>query len=111
MDRGDLEMAARLFGESSKLAPHFKTFELLGECLIRLNRNAEAVAPLAAAVGLGTKPFRSLYLLAQALHGIGVNDWALGKLDEALDLNPNYNAARELRETISALHPLQKSDD
>lgn len=52
MEAGDLERAAALLGESVAIWPHFKTLELLGECLLRLDRPREAIGPLAAASAL-----------------------------------------------------------
>lgn len=56
--------------------------------------------PLAVSAGLGTKPYRALYLLAQALDGIGHRDWAIEKLGQAVEMNPNYKAANELLGTL-----------
>ncbi len=49
MDEGRLYDAVALFQRSIELWPDFKTLELLGECLMRLDRLREAVVPLAAA--------------------------------------------------------------
>jgi len=103
MEHGEFEKAVKFFEESSKLDPRFKTLELQGECLMKLGKGKQAIIPLAAAVGLGTRPFRALFLLAQALHTIGANDSAIGKLDMALELQPDYKAAQDLRATIAGL--------
>lgn len=108
MDKGSLEIAVQLFQESIAIDPHFKTLELLGECHLRSRHHIEAVVPLAAAAGLGAKPFRALYLLAQALHACGHTDWALEKLRQALELNPNYRHAKELLATLTAPSDLQR---
>jgi tetratricopeptide (TPR) repeat protein len=52
MEAGTLEDAIRLFRQSVAEWPHFKTLELLGECLLRLERPREAIIPLAAATAL-----------------------------------------------------------
>src|SRR4051812_20411740 len=87
MDSGDIDSAIAFLRQSAEVEPHFKTLELLGECLLRQKRASEAVIPLAAAVGLGinSRPFRALYFLAQALESIGHSDSALRKLELALE--------------------------
>lgn len=35
MDSGGVDLAIRLFTESTEVDPHFKTLELLGECFLR----------------------------------------------------------------------------
>ena len=100
MELGDLDTAIRSFEESAKARPHFKTLELLGECFLKCGQHREAIIPLAAAVGLGTKPHRALYLLAQALYKSGYRSEALEKLNNALEIRPDYAHARELRKEI-----------
>ena len=62
---GDYEEAISLLRRSAEMEPHFKTFELLGECLLALNRISEAVGPLAAATTLN-RGVRVPSLLAEA---------------------------------------------
>lgn len=52
MDAGNLEDAVKLFEQSISITPHFKSLELLGECLINLNRSAEAIIHLESAIQL-----------------------------------------------------------
>ena len=52
MDAGRIEEAVALFEQSTAVSPHFKTLELLGECLIALGRLQSAIIPLAAAATL-----------------------------------------------------------
>ncbi len=52
MDAGQVETAAELFQQSINAEPHFKSLELLGQCLIMLGRTQEAIVPLAAATTL-----------------------------------------------------------
>lgn len=103
MKAGDLEIAIDKFIQSLKVSPHFKTLELLGECLLLRNELPEAVIYLAAATGLGKNQSRSRFLLAQALLKIGENEKAIEKLNEAVQINPNYKAARDLLETLLAV--------
>jgi tetratricopeptide (TPR) repeat protein len=101
MDRGDLQAAVDLFQQSIDLFPHFKTLELQGECLLTLGRPTSAIIALAASATLGSRPFRSLYLLAQALVQIGDNRKAIEKLSEALAMQPDFASAKALLSEIS----------
>lgn len=105
MNAGELETAIRMFRSSMDASPHFKTAELLGECLLNTGRPLEAIVFLACAAGLGTKQSRSRFLLAQALEAVGDYQDALIKLQEALAMNPRYKQARELQSRILAEHP------
>ena len=98
---GDFPAAIQHLRSSGSAAAHFKTYELLGECLLAVNRPNDAIEYLAAAAGLGNRQFRSRYLLAQALLLVGEVDWATDKLTEALELQPTYRAARTLLDDIS----------
>ena len=98
----DLETAIRLFEESARISPHFKTFELLGECFLKRGQHWEAISPLAASAGLGNKPYRALYLLAQALHNSGRRVEAIEKLNQAVEMKPDYKAALALLDGIRA---------
>ena len=60
---GKLESAIADLQLSAAAWPHFKTLELLGEALIRAERFAEAVVPLAAAATLN-RNVRALLLLS-----------------------------------------------
>lgn len=102
MEKADFDRAILLFEESVKLSPHFKTLELLGECKINIGRPSEAILPLAAAVGLGTNAFRAMYLLAKAYSEMGDRKTALSFSEKALQMNPNFKRARELKEFLSA---------
>ncbi len=100
MATNDLKSAISLFEQSIQSDPHFKTLELLGECFLKLGRNKEAVVPLAASVGLGNKPYRALYLLAQALNAAGRKTDAIEKLNQAIEMKPDYKSARALLSNI-----------
>lgn len=96
MRKNDYLKAIELFERSSKLAPHFKTFELLGECLLSINKPLEAIIALATSAGLGSKPFRATYLLGKALSQTGQESDAIDQLQKAIKLKPDYKAAKEL---------------
>jgi len=102
MERKDFRIAIECFRKSVSLSPHFKTCELLGECLSVTGQLQEAVVYLSAAAGLGNGQFRARYLLAKVLLALGDAQLAAEKLDEALALNPNYEAAKQLRTKILA---------
>lgn len=96
LEEGDYKGALEILMPSGLNTPHFKTFECIGECLLAMERPAEAVLYLSAAAGLGNKQIRPYFLLATAL--IRINDplGAKHKLEQALSLNPHYKAARDL---------------
>ncbi|HXJ56046.1 MAG TPA: tetratricopeptide repeat protein [Verrucomicrobiae bacterium] len=52
MEDGGVEQAAELFRQAAIELPHYKTYELLGECYMRLERFNEAIPWLAAATTL-----------------------------------------------------------
>ena len=99
LDAGDHAAAADLLRQSAEASPHFKTLELWGECLLQLNHASEALIPLAAAVGIGidSKPFRALFLLAQAMDLTGDRRRAVQYLDRAIEMKPDFKSARDLR--------------
>lgn len=70
MERDQVERAVPLFQQSIALSPHFKALELLGECLVRLDRLPVAVVPLAAATTLN-KGVRAPSLLADVFLKMG----------------------------------------
>jgi tetratricopeptide (TPR) repeat protein len=100
MERGRLDEAVDIFSRAFLLEPHFKTLELLGTCYQKLGRLQEAVVYLAAAAGLGNRQFRARFLLAEVLVLLGDIDSAVNKLEEAIELNPDYRSARELLKRI-----------
>jgi tetratricopeptide (TPR) repeat protein len=86
---------------SIKIAPHFKTLELLGECKLEVGEAKDAIVPLAAAAGLGSNEFRANYLLGVAYAKLGNIQAALQFLDRALKMNPQFKKARELRDSLT----------
>jgi tetratricopeptide (TPR) repeat protein len=87
MESGAFEQAIETFQKSAHLFPHFKTLELLGECLLQTGRATEAVVPLAASAYLN-RQVRAGSLLAQAFL----------KLDD-------YKAAAEVASRVLATEP------
>lgn len=101
MEAGNVASAIDLLRESAVLYPHYKTLELLGECLIRMNRPREAIVPLAASTALN-KQARAPLLLAEAFLSIGELDKAKRFAAEALTRNPRYGLASQLVAQLSA---------
>jgi tetratricopeptide (TPR) repeat protein len=96
MEAGALDEAVRLFQQSIAEWPHFKTLELLGECLLRLERPREAIVPLAAASALN-QGGHAPTLLARAFLELGTYGDALNQAEEALRRIPGDPQALELR--------------
>ena len=105
MDRGDFTTAVGHLQRALALLPHYKTMELLGTALREIQRPEEALVYLAAAAGLGNRQFRARYLLAEVLVGLGLTEDAIVKLEEAIELKPDYRAARELLGRIRPARP------
>ncbi len=101
MEQGDFPLAVELFQQSVDLFPHFKTLELLGECWLKLGQPTRAVVVLGAASTLGHRASRALYLLARTLNKIGERDKAIEKLREAITIQPDYESAKRLLESLN----------
>lgn len=104
-EAGKLEAAEEMLRRSLQQRPHFKTFELLGEIALRRGVLVEAITLLAAAAGLGNKQSKARVTLAAALEAAGQYHDAATKLREALEINPNYGAAREALDRLVARFP------
>lgn len=102
MERGDYKVAIAEFKESISGHPHFKTLELLGECLLE---TGDPIVPLAAASSLGSNAFRASYLLARALAEVQDFEGALRHAERAIQMHPDFKAAVELKERILARRP------
>ncbi len=101
MRDGRFADAIEFLERSAVLDPHFKTFELIGECLMKLNRFAEAVGPLAAAVALN-RGVRAPSLLVECFHAIGrIEDaWEFAKV--ALLRDPTNRRAKDILNKMEA---------
>ena len=99
MDAGALEEAVVLFEQSVALEPHFKTLELLGECLDRLGRVREAIVPLAAATTLNAQ-VRAPALLADVFLRLEQFEDARAMAELALARDPANRAARRVRTAV-----------
>lgn len=98
---GNYEEAVSLFRKSAVMKPHFKTFELLGECLLALNRISEAVGPLAAATTLN-RGVRAPSLLAEAFLRNQKFDDAEDFAKLALQRDPRNKRARDVLAKLEA---------
>jgi tetratricopeptide (TPR) repeat protein len=97
MEAGALEDAISFFCRSVAEWPHFKTLELLGECLLRLNRLREAIVPLAAATALNPQAHAPA-LLARAFLELGTYRDAFDQAEEALRRDPGNKQALQVRQ-------------
>jgi tetratricopeptide (TPR) repeat protein len=97
MEAGALEEAIERFRLSVAEWPHFKTLELLGECLLRLEQPREAIVPLAAATALNPQG-RAPALLARAFLALGSYRDAFDQAEEALRRAPGNRQALEVRQ-------------
>jgi tetratricopeptide (TPR) repeat protein len=96
MSAGRLDDAVELFQQSIALSPHFKALELLGECLIRLDRLRGAIVPLAAATSLN-KGVRAPSLLAEVFLKLEDYNAAKEMADVALSRDPSNRKAQETK--------------
>lgn len=76
MEQGRFEEAAETFKQSIQVSPHFKSWELLGDCYMRLGHPLVAFAPLATAMVLNGGA-RAPTLLAQIYSELGDNNRAV----------------------------------
>jgi tetratricopeptide (TPR) repeat protein len=88
MAAGHFEEAASLFKQDINIQPHFKSLELLGECLTKLGRLQEAIVPLAAATTLNNG-VRAPALLAEVFRELGRKTDAEHLAGIALARDPN----------------------
>jgi tetratricopeptide (TPR) repeat protein len=110
MDGGAYEQAAEFFHQSAVESPHFKTYELLGECYIQLNRLTEAIPFLAAATALN-RGVRAPSLLAEAWLSLGHYVEAAEAAGVALSREPNNKAALRVREAAAAIAKKRHEDE
>ncbi|MFN7591653.1 MAG: tetratricopeptide repeat protein [Planctomycetota bacterium] len=100
-EQGRFGDAQALFAESARVDPHHKSYELYGECLLRIGRPAHAVLPLAAACAFN-RGARPRVLLARSLAQIGRTTEARAWLAEALERQPGYGPAVAALRELSA---------
>jgi lipopolysaccharide biosynthesis regulator YciM len=102
MEDGWYEQAADLFHQAAVESPHFKTYELLGECYMRLKRLNEAVSFLAAATTLN-RGVRAPSLFAEAWLALGCHVEAVVAADITLSRDPKNKAGLRVRETAAPI--------
>jgi tetratricopeptide (TPR) repeat protein len=101
MKAGALPNAVELFESSIAAAPHFKAFELLGECLLKLGRPLEAVGPLAAATALNDQ-VRAPSLLAEAFLEVGDAEAARRFAERVVFSDPGNRRAKRVLKSLEA---------
>jgi cytochrome c-type biogenesis protein CcmH/NrfG len=101
MEAGDFIGAIAVLESSAEAAMHFKTFELLGECYLRLERYPKAVMALAAAT-IMNKGVRAPSLLAEALMHCGQEhtDAVKTVVKMALERDPNNRKTLEMARKV-----------
>lgn len=95
MDAGQLDQAITTFHASALESPHAKTYELLGECYLKLLRFKEAIPYLAAATAL-QHHVRPPSLLAEAFLALEDYSDAVRMAKIALVIEPNNRKARHV---------------
>jgi lipopolysaccharide biosynthesis regulator YciM len=95
------KQAATLFHRSAIDHPHFKTYELLGQCYMRLKRLTEAIPYLAAATTLNCG-VRAPSLLAEVWLTLGHHTEAVVAANIALSRDPRNKAALRVREVVGS---------
>jgi Tetratricopeptide repeat len=107
METGAFEQAAKLLHQAAVETPHFKTYELLGECYMQLKRLTEAIPYLAAATTLN-RGVRAPSLLAQAWLALGRHTEALEAANMTLSRDPKNKAALRVQETAAPIVERQR---
>ena len=102
MDNGLVAEATELFLRSASANPHFKTYELLGECYMRQQLHELAIPYLAAATTLN-RGVSAPSLLAETCLEIGKLDWAKEACEIALARDSNNKSAHSIREKLNSI--------
>jgi tetratricopeptide (TPR) repeat protein len=102
MADGLYQQATELFHQSATESPHFKTYELLGECYMRQKRLTEAIPFLAAATALNVG-VRAPSLLAEAWLALGHHVEAAEAAGVALSRDPQNKVALRVRESAASI--------
>jgi tetratricopeptide (TPR) repeat protein len=102
MADGSFEQAVELFHQSAVESPHFKTYELLGECYMRLKRLTEAIPFLAAATILN-RGVRAPSLLAEVWLALGRGVQAAEAAGVALSRDPQNKVALRVTESAASM--------
>jgi tetratricopeptide (TPR) repeat protein len=102
MEAGEFGEAASLLHQAGVEQPHFKTYELLGECYVHVKRWSEAIPFLAAATTLN-RGVRAPALLAEAWLALGQHREAAEAAELALARDPKNKAALRVRESAGAI--------
>jgi tetratricopeptide (TPR) repeat protein len=102
LDAGLISEATELFLRSANARPHFKTYELLGECYMRQKLYMQAIPYLAAATTLN-RGVRAPSLLAETCFEVGKLDWAKEASKIALARDANNKSAKAMKEKLNSI--------
>ncbi len=99
MTQSNFEEAIRLFEESVRFVPHYRSLLHLGECYFQLGKLVESVVPLAAATTLNRQGIAPA-LLAEVFLELGDPRKAKELVDLAVARQPDYKRAKTLRNRV-----------
>ena len=102
MDQKRFDEAVTDLIKSSEISPHFKTFELIGESLLRLGKCSDAIEPLIKAVQMN-QGVRAASLLAEAYILMRNYDKANETVQIALNRDPTNRKALEIQKAVRDL--------
>ena len=110
LSSSQVELAVEVLSRSAAMSPHFKTLELLGECLVRLGRWQDSIIPLAAATTLNRQA-RAPALLSEAYLELKDLRRAKEMAEMSLHRNPTYRRPIELLSLIAAAQREEEEAD
>jgi tetratricopeptide (TPR) repeat protein len=109
LEREDLDTAIAILKESITAFPFPQSLELLGECLLLKNKPAEATLYFAAAIGIAKDyQFKSLFLLGKALAAANDTFVSKIKLEHALSINTDQEAALSVQIQYQRIIPARR---
>lgn len=92
---GKFEEAIRALEKTLKTSPHYKTFEIIGDCYARLDNRTNALTYMLASIAMHPSP-RACYWVSNIFIEIGDKENAVKYLKKAISLQPNYKKARDM---------------
>ena len=100
-EEGKLGVCVDLLKESASVDEHYKTYELLGECLESQEDLTNANEAYSRAMVLNPGANKSGYLLARSLAMLGRKEEAKRILIDVLGTNPTYGPAKKYLAELS----------
>ncbi len=95
LDIGEIKEAIHFYLKSAEMAPHFKTYERLYECYVRLKEFELAHYFISMAYECNNKNDYVSYVYSKSLLNDGKKDKAEQILMDILKRNPDYKKARK----------------